>query len=98
MPDEPEIGGLLALLLFQHSRREARTDRSGDVITLEEQDHSRWIGAEIANPLVKLNHAVAVGWQPARRMASSSSAGSKRRASCATTTSCTRLAQTSCAG
>jgi RNA polymerase sigma-70 factor (ECF subfamily) len=115
MPDEPESGGLLALLLFQHSRREARTDPSGDVITLEEQDRSRWIQAEIdqanttldvavrrdaigpyqvqaliaachanaphagatdwariaafyerllevtANPLVKLNHAVAVG-------------------------------------
>jgi RNA polymerase sigma-70 factor (ECF subfamily) len=115
MPDEPESGGLLALLLFQHSRRDARTDPSGDVITLEEQDRSRWNGAEIdqanttlgvavrrdaigpyqvqaliaachanaphagatdwariaalyerllevtANPLVKLNHAVAVG-------------------------------------
>lgn len=47
MPDEPESGGLLALLLFQHSRREARTDPSGDVITLEEQDRSRWNGVEI---------------------------------------------------
>ncbi len=47
MPDEPESGGLLALLLFQHSRREARTGPSGDVITLEEQDRSRWIQAEI---------------------------------------------------
>ena len=42
MPDEPESGGLLALLLFQHSRREARTDPAGDLITLEEQDRSRW--------------------------------------------------------
>lgn len=47
MPDEPEAGGLLALLLFQHSRRDARTDPSGDVITLEDQDRSRWIRAEI---------------------------------------------------
>jgi RNA polymerase sigma-70 factor (ECF subfamily) len=47
MPDEPETGGLLALLLFQHSRRGARTDPSGDVITLEEQDRSRWNHAEI---------------------------------------------------
>lgn len=47
MPDEPETGGLLALLLFQHSRREARTDPTGDVVTLEEQDRSRWIQAEI---------------------------------------------------
>jgi RNA polymerase sigma-70 factor (ECF subfamily) len=47
MPDEPESAGLLALLLFQHSRRKARIDPSGDVITLEEQDRSRWIQAEI---------------------------------------------------
>ena len=47
MPDEPEGAGLLALLLFQHSRRAARTDTSGDVITLEEQDRSRWKWAEI---------------------------------------------------
>ena len=38
------------------------------------------------------------GWQPAPRMDSRSSPDSKRRASCATTTSCTRLAQTSFAG
>jgi RNA polymerase sigma-70 factor, ECF subfamily len=115
MPDEPETGGLLALLLFQHSRRGARTDVAGDVVTLEEQDRSCWNHAEIdqantildlavrrdaigpyqvqaliaachanaphagatdwprtaalyerllevtANPLVKLNHAVAIG-------------------------------------
>ncbi len=47
MPGEPEAGGLLALMLFQHSRREARTDAAGDVITLEEQDRSRWNRAEI---------------------------------------------------
>ena len=38
MPDEPESAGLLALMLFQHSRRGARTDAAGDLITLEEQD------------------------------------------------------------
>lgn len=56
MPDEPESGGLLALLLFQHSRREARTDPSGDVITLEEQDRGCWIQAEIdqANTILDL--------------------------------------------
>lgn len=42
MPDEPEVSGMLALMLFQHSRRFARTDAAGDVITLEEQDRSRW--------------------------------------------------------
>jgi RNA polymerase sigma-70 factor (ECF subfamily) len=47
MPDEPEASGLLALMLFQHSRREARTDAAGDIVTLEEQDRSRWNRAEI---------------------------------------------------
>ena len=42
MPDEPESGGLLALMLFQHSRRDTRTDPSGDLVTMEEQDRSRW--------------------------------------------------------
>jgi RNA polymerase sigma-70 factor (ECF subfamily) len=47
MPDEPETDGLLALMLFQHSRRGARTDAAGDVITLEEQDRACWNRAEI---------------------------------------------------
>jgi RNA polymerase sigma-70 factor (ECF subfamily) len=58
MPDEPESAGLLALLLFQHSRREARTDPSGDVITLEEQDRSRWKHAEIDQANTTLDAAV----------------------------------------
>ena len=58
MPEEPETGGLLALLLFQHSRRQARTDPSGDVITLEEQDRSRWIQAEIDQANAYLDVAV----------------------------------------
>jgi RNA polymerase sigma-70 factor, ECF subfamily len=115
MPGEPESAGLLALMLFQHSRREARTDVAGDIVTLEDQDRSRWdreaideanavLGAAVrrdavgpyqqqaliaachanapdaaatdwkriaalyegllrttSNPVVKLNHAVAVG-------------------------------------
>ncbi|MGH2637208.1 MAG: RNA polymerase sigma factor [Actinomycetota bacterium] len=42
MPDEPEAAGLLALMLLQHSRREARTDELGDLVLLEEQDRARW--------------------------------------------------------
>jgi RNA polymerase sigma-70 factor, ECF subfamily len=42
MPDEPEAVGLLALMLLQHSRRDARLDESGDIVTLEEQDRGRW--------------------------------------------------------
>lgn len=55
----------------------------------------------VARQLFELNHAVAIGWQPARRMASRSSIGSQHPASCATTTSYTQPAQTfyaDCAG
>ena len=42
MPDEPEARGLLALMLLQNSRRTARTDESGDLVLLEDQDRSAW--------------------------------------------------------
>ncbi|GAB3145830.1 sigma-70 family RNA polymerase sigma factor [Amycolatopsis stemonae] len=47
MPDEPEVLGLLALMLLQHARRETRTD-DGQLVPLEEQDRTRWDAAEIA--------------------------------------------------
>ncbi|WP_093710793.1 RNA polymerase sigma factor [Streptomyces sp. 2131.1] len=40
--DEPEARGLLALLLLQHSRRAARLDADGGLVTLEHQDRSLW--------------------------------------------------------
>ncbi len=39
---EPEVAGLLALMLLHESRRAARTTRDGDLILLEDQDRSRW--------------------------------------------------------
>jgi RNA polymerase sigma-70 factor (ECF subfamily) len=42
MPDEPEAIGLLALMLLQDARREARVGASGDLILLEDQDRTRW--------------------------------------------------------
>lgn len=50
MPDSDEARGLLALMLFQHSRRDARVV-DGDLVTLEEQDRSRWDAAEISEGL-----------------------------------------------
>jgi RNA polymerase sigma-70 factor, ECF subfamily len=47
MPAEPEAGGLLALMLLQDSRRGARTDDDGELVTLEDQDRGRWDHAEI---------------------------------------------------
>jgi RNA polymerase sigma factor (sigma-70 family) len=48
MPGEPEIAGLLALCLVQHSRRAARRDEDGNLLTLDRQDRSRWDHAAIA--------------------------------------------------
>jgi RNA polymerase sigma-70 factor (ECF subfamily) len=42
MPDEPEVRGLLALLLLTDARRATRTDARGRLLRLEEQDRSRW--------------------------------------------------------
>jgi RNA polymerase sigma-70 factor (ECF subfamily) len=42
MPGESEPAGLLALMLFSHSRRAVRVDAAGELVTLEEQDRSRW--------------------------------------------------------
>ena len=45
MPDEPEVLGLLALMLLQESRREARVAADGTLAMLEEQDRSLWDSA-----------------------------------------------------
>ena len=45
---EPEAVGLLALMLLQESRREARSSPSGDIVLLEDQDRSRWDRALVA--------------------------------------------------
>ncbi len=47
LPDEPENMGLLALMLLQDSRREGRVNDRGELVTLEEQDRSRWDAQEI---------------------------------------------------
>jgi RNA polymerase sigma-70 factor (ECF subfamily) len=44
---EPEVRGLLALMLLHDSRRDARVDAAGDIVLLEDQDRSRWDKDEI---------------------------------------------------
>lgn len=46
-PDEPVLLALLALMLLQHSRRDARTDAAGAIVLLPDQDRSRWRRDEI---------------------------------------------------
>jgi len=48
MPDEPEVMGLLALMLLVSSRRAARATPDGDLVVLADQDRSRWDGDRIA--------------------------------------------------
>ncbi|HEY2944660.1 MAG TPA: DUF6596 domain-containing protein [Vicinamibacteria bacterium] len=47
-PDTGEVVGLLALMLMHDSRRAARLDDRGDLVTLEDQDRSRWDHGQIA--------------------------------------------------
>jgi RNA polymerase sigma-70 factor (ECF subfamily) len=47
MPDEPEVLGLLALMLLHDARREARVGPAGELILLEDQDRRRWDRAKV---------------------------------------------------
>ncbi|HEX6328406.1 MAG TPA: RNA polymerase sigma factor [Jiangellaceae bacterium] len=47
MPDEPEVGGLTALMLFQDARRAARVDEAGEIVPLDHQDRTRWHRGQI---------------------------------------------------
>jgi RNA polymerase sigma-70 factor (ECF subfamily) len=59
LDDEPESAGLLALMLLQHARRDARTDDAGDLILLDDQDRSRWDQDLIDEGLHTLERAMA---------------------------------------
>lgn len=59
--DEPEARGLLALLLLQHSRRAARLDADGGLVTLERQDRSLWDRELIAEGATLAHQALPAG-------------------------------------
>lgn len=61
MPEEPEVRGLLALMVLQNSRRDARVGADGRMVLLEHQDRSRWDRAEIAEGLRLLDEAITSG-------------------------------------
>jgi RNA polymerase sigma-70 factor (ECF subfamily) len=58
---EPEVFGLLALMLFHESRRHARATPEGDLILLDEQDRSLWDGAQIRQGRELVERAFASG-------------------------------------
>lgn len=57
LPD-PEVAGLLALMLLHDSRRAARLNAAGDLVRLDEQDRSRWDRAEIAEGIALVQRAL----------------------------------------
>jgi RNA polymerase sigma-70 factor (ECF subfamily) len=59
LPGEPEAKGLLALMLFHRARQGARLNDRGDLVTLEDQDRSRWDRAQIALARGHLEEALA---------------------------------------
>jgi len=59
MPDEPEVHGLLALMLLVEARRDARL-RDGDLVLLDDQDRGLWDGAQIERGQVELDRALAL--------------------------------------
>jgi RNA polymerase sigma-70 factor, ECF subfamily len=58
MPGEAEVAGLLALMLIQDSRRDARVDEAGDMVLLADQDRSLWDLAEIEEGLDLIDSAM----------------------------------------
>jgi RNA polymerase sigma factor (sigma-70 family) len=60
-PDEPEVAGLLALMLLTDARRAARTGGHGQLIPLDEQDRTRWDRAAIDEGVALVTAALARG-------------------------------------
>jgi RNA polymerase sigma-70 factor (ECF subfamily) len=58
MPGAPETLGLLSLMLLHDSRRRARVDAEGEIVTLEAQDRSLWDGASISEGVECLDAAL----------------------------------------
>ncbi|HEV2760338.1 MAG TPA: sigma-70 family RNA polymerase sigma factor [Acidimicrobiales bacterium] len=61
LPDDPEVAGLLALMLLTDARRPARTRADGELVPLAEQDRSLWDRALIAEGLTLVTGALRRG-------------------------------------
>ncbi len=57
-PSEPEVMGLVALMLLQHSRTDARHDADGQIVLLEDQDRSLWSSRMIVEGLALIDKAI----------------------------------------
>ena len=90
MPTEPEVLGLLALLLLQDSRRDARQDTEGDLVLLRDQDRSRWDSGRVAEGLAVLERADFLG-PPGPYQLQAAIAGEHARAASADATDWPRI-------
>jgi len=61
LPEEPEVLGLLALMLLHHARRNGRIDSDGEMVLLADQDRSRWDRAGIARARELLDATAGLG-------------------------------------
>ena len=61
VPGDPNVAGLLALLLLTDARREARLDRTGRLLRLEEQDRRQWNAEAIREGLALIGQAINTG-------------------------------------
>ena len=60
LPGDPEVHGLLAMMLLHDSRRETRFN-DGELVLLEDQDPTRWNTTQIARGRAELDRAIALG-------------------------------------
>lgn len=60
VPDDPEVYGLLALMLLHHARRRARLDDEGNAVLLEDQDRALWDQTAVAEGVSILDQALAL--------------------------------------
>ena len=61
LPDEPEVVGLLALMLLVEARRATRTTPEGDLVSLADQDRARWDGALIREGQALVRDCLRIG-------------------------------------
>jgi RNA polymerase sigma factor (sigma-70 family) len=61
VPEDPEVAGLLALMLLTDARRPARTGPHGELVPMAEQDRSRWLADSITEGIDLITHALPRG-------------------------------------
>jgi RNA polymerase sigma-70 factor (ECF subfamily) len=92
LPSEPEVSGLLALMLLHRARQAARVDDGGDLVTLSEQDRSRWDRGQMELGRRYLADALAAG-RPGQYQIQAAIAGCHAAAATAEATDWARIAR-----